>query len=55
MKEIIFGGLLVAVLMLVGISLAHENAGTAGYYQNHCSQSNAVACIEHGKAIPENG
>ncbi len=54
MKEIIFGGLLVAVLFLVGISLTHEYSGVAGYYQNHCSQSDAVACIEHGQRIPNN-
>lgn len=54
MKEILLGGVLVAVLFMAGVSLAHENAGAEIYYQNHCSESNAVACIEHGKAIPRN-
>ncbi len=54
MKQILFGGMLAAVLMLVGISMAHENASAENYYQNHCSESNAVACILHGNAIPNN-
>lgn len=54
MKAILIGGLLLMVLMLAGISLANENEGAESYYQNHCSESNAVACILHGNAIPNN-
>lgn len=54
MKEIIFGGMVAAVLMLVGISIAHENAGAGRFHQNVCSESNAVACILHNKPIPKN-
>lgn len=54
MKEMIFGGLVVMVVMLAGISLAHENAGGFRFHQNVCSETNAVACILHGKRIPNN-
>lgn len=54
MKEILIGGMVAAVLILAGIGLTHQNAGAESYYQDHCSESNAVACIMHGKAIPNN-
>lgn len=55
MKEIIFAGLLVMVVMIIGIAMTHENASAGVFHQNTCSQSNAVACILHDQRIPDNG
>ena len=54
MKEILFAGLLVMVVMMVGITMAHENEGASRFNKNVCSESNAVACIMHGQRIPKN-
>lgn len=54
MDKILLGGMLAALLFLAGVSLAHQNAGRVVYYQNTCSQSDAVACIMHGQRIPNN-
>lgn len=55
MKEILFSGLLVVIVMLAGSGLAHENVAGLKFHQNVCSESNAVACILHGQRIPNNG